>query len=29
MIKDRMAGASPDVHHQVLVGGAIGFYGLK
>jgi hypothetical protein len=29
MIKDRMAGASPAVQHQVLAGGAIGFYGLN
>jgi hypothetical protein len=29
MIKDRMAGASPDVQHQVMAGGAMGFYGLS
>ena len=29
MIKDRMAGASPEVQHKVLAGGAIGFYGLN
>src|SRR5437870_4693556 len=29
MIKDRMAGASPEVQHQVLAGGAMGFYGLN
>jgi hypothetical protein len=29
MIKDRMAGASPDVQQQVLAGGAMGFYGLN
>jgi hypothetical protein len=29
MIKDRMAGASLEVRHQVLAGGAIGFYGLN
>ena len=29
MIKDLMAGASPAVQHQVLAGGAIGFYGLN
>ena len=29
MIKDRLAGASPEVQHQVLAGGAMGFYGLN
>ena len=29
MIKVRMAGASPEVQHQVLAGGAMGFYGLN
>jgi predicted TIM-barrel fold metal-dependent hydrolase len=29
MIKDRLAGASPDVQRQVLAGGAMGFYGLN
>jgi hypothetical protein len=29
MIKDRMIGASPEVQHQVLAGGAMGFYGLN
>ena len=29
MIKDRMAGASLEVQHQVLAGGAMGFYGLN
>jgi len=29
MIKDRMAGATPDVQQQVLAGGAMGFYGLN
>jgi len=29
MIKDRMAGASQDVQHQVLAGGAMGFYDLN
>jgi uncharacterized protein len=29
MIKDRMAGTSSEVQHQVLAGGAMGFYGLN
>jgi uncharacterized protein len=29
MIKDRMAGASLEVQHQVLAGGAMGFYALN
>jgi hypothetical protein len=29
LIKDRMAGASLEVRHQVLAGGAMGFYGLN
>src|SRR5436190_24320178 len=29
MIKDRLAGASPEVQRQVLAGGAMGFYGLN
>jgi hypothetical protein len=29
MIKDRLAGASPDVQQQVMAGGAMGFYGLS
>jgi hypothetical protein len=29
MIKDRLAGASPEVRHQVMAGGAMGFYGLN
>jgi predicted TIM-barrel fold metal-dependent hydrolase len=29
MIRDRMAGASAEVQHQVLAGGAMGFYSLN
>jgi hypothetical protein len=29
MIKDRLAGTSPEVQRQVLAGGAMGFYGLN
>jgi hypothetical protein len=29
MIRDRLAGASPEVQHQVMAGGAMGFYGLN
>ena len=29
MIAERLAGASPEVKHQVLAGGAMGFYGLN
>jgi hypothetical protein len=29
MIKDRPAGASPEVQHQVMAGGAMGFYDLN
>jgi predicted TIM-barrel fold metal-dependent hydrolase len=29
MIAERLAGASPEVKHQVMAGGAMGFYGLN
>jgi hypothetical protein len=29
MIRDRLAGASPEVQHQVMAGGAMAFYGLN
>jgi hypothetical protein len=29
MVRQRLEGASPETKHQVLAGGAMGFYGLN
>jgi hypothetical protein len=29
MVRERMKGLSPETQHQVMAGGALGFYGLN